>query len=396
MRRPRYCSPVPDVLPIVLALPWVIAPVVTILRARNSRSLDDESPALANAPSVSIVVPARNEAHNIERCIRSALAADYPALEVIAVDDHSTDGTGTILRAIAATDGRLRVVVPPPLPPGWFGKQWACATGAAASSSDVIGFLDADTWQEPDLVPRVVTAMRSRNADLLTVAGRQEMGSFWERMIQPQMFSIMLVQFGGTESVNESTRATQKIANGQCIFVRRDAYNALGGHAAVRDRVAEDLALAQLYFASGKRSFVVLGLEQLSTRMYTSLRELVEGWGKNIYVAGREVMPGGSIGRALYPLALVSPALAGLVPPIVLLLALAGVLGHGWLVWGAIVTASNTLWWLLVYGWLRLSPVYALIHPVGSAVLLYIAMRSIVRGGNVRWKDRVYTVAVRQ
>ncbi len=385
----------PDFLAVALALPWVLTPLATILRARNSRSLDDASPSPdEDAPSVALVVPARNEAHNIERCIRSALAADYPRLEVIAVDDHSTDGTSEILRGLAETDVRMRVIVPLPLPAGWFGKQWACAAGAAATSADVIGFLDADTWQQPDLVPRVVSAMRARDADLLTVLGRQEMGSFWERMIQPQMFTVMLVQFGGTESVNASRRVTQKIANGQCIFVRRSAYEALDGHAAVHDQVAEDLALARLYFTSGRRSIVVLGLEQLSTRMYTSLRELVEGWGKNIFVAGRNVMPGGALGRAIYPLVLVSPALAGLVPPVVLLLSLAGVLGSGALVWSAIVTASNVVWWLAIYAWLRLSPAYALLHPLGSAVLLYIMLRSIVRGGRVRWKQRDYMVTV--
>lgn len=382
-------------LAIALTLPWVLAPIVTILRARRSRSLAEHASTVApNAPSVAIVVPARNEAHNIERCIRSVLAAAYPRLEVIAVDDHSIDGTGDILRTIATADARLRVVVPPPLPDGWFGKQWACAAGAAATTADVIGFLDADTWQAPDLVPRVMNAMLARDADLITVAGRQEMGSFWERMIQPQMFSILLVQFGGTESVNESRRVTQKIANGQCIFVRRATHEALGGHGAVRDRVAEDLALARLYFTSDKRSFVVLGLDQLATRMYTSLRELVEGWGKNIYVGGRDVMPGGAFGRAIYPLALVFPALSGLVPPVLLILALLGVFGAGVLVWASIVTASNLLWWLAVYAWLRLSPGYALLHPLGAAVLLYIALRSIARGGNVQWKQRDYTVAM--
>lgn len=382
-------------LAIACTLPWVLSPLVTVLRARNSRSLAEDAPtAPADAPSVAIVVPARNEAHNIERCVRSALGAAYPRLEVIAVDDHSTDGTGDILRAIAATDPRLRVVEPPALPAGWFGKQWACAAGAAATKADIIGFLDADTWQEPDLVPRVVNAIGSRDADFLTVLGRQEMGSFWERMIQPQMFSIMLTRFGGTESVNASKRVSHKIANGQCIFVRRANYEALGGHEAVRDRVAEDLALAQLYFTSGKRAVVVLGLDQLTTRMYTSLRELVEGWGKNIFVAGREAMPGGAIGRLFYPLALVLPALWSLVPALLLGLSLVGVFGPGVIMWAGIVTAINFLWWIGVYAWLRLSPVYALLHPLGSAVLFYIALRSIARGGNVRWKTREYRVTV--
>ena len=386
-----YLSRVTSLLAIVFAAPWVIVPVVTLARARHSRSLDEDSAdASADAPLVSLVVPARNEARNIERCVRSALAARYPRLEVIAVNDHSSDDTGAILRRLAVGDARLRVVVPPPLPPGWFGKQWACTAGAAVSEGEILGFFDADTEQAPYLVARAVNAMQSRSADLLTVAGSQEMGSFWERIVQPQIFAIMLARYGGTESVNESRRASDKIANGQCIFVRREAYQATGGHGAVRDKVAEDLAMAQLYFRAGRRSFLVLGLSKLSTRMYTSLRELVEGWGKNMFAGGRDTVPFGVFGRLIFPFLLVAPALGGVLPPILLALALGGVFGHGVLVWSALVTGANLIWWLIVYALLGLSPAYALLHPLGSAMLLYIVLRSIARGNRVQWKERDY------
>ena len=381
-------------LPIVLALPWVIVPVLTIVRARHSRTLDDESAmADADAPLVSIVIPARNEARHIERCVRSALAADYPRLEVVAVDDHSTDATGAILRDIARDDARLRVVVPPALPSGWFGKQWACDAGARVARGTIIGFLDADTWQASDLVSRVVNAMHSRESDLLTVAGAQEMGSFWERLVQPQVFAILGARYGGTEVVNESRHASNRIANGQCMFFRRDAYDAMRGHEAVRGKVAEDLAIAQLWFLAGRRVTVVLGLAQLRTRMYTSLRELVDGWGKNIYAGGRDALPDGVVWRALYPLLLVLPAASGLVPPFLFVLGLAGVVGPGPFLWAAIVTSVNLLWWLLVYATMGLSPLYALLHPVGAGALLYISMRAIARGRRVRWKGRDYQAA---
>ena len=371
----------------------MVTPLVTLYRARHSRSLDDEAAvAPADAPLVSVVIPARNEARNIERCVRSALASTYPRLEVIAVDDHSTDATGDILARIAASDARLHVVVPPPLPPGWFGKQWACTAGFDAARGDIIGFVDADTELSADLVPRIVNGMRTRDADFLTVLGDQEMGTFWERMVQPQVFAIMMARYGGTEVVNDSPRVADKIANGQCIFVGRDAYVALGGHGAVRDKVAEDLSLAQLYFTTGRRAFVVLGIDQLSTRMYTSLRELVEGWGKNLYASGRDTVPFGRVGRFLYPAMLLAPSLGGIVPPVVLALALLGVFGSSVLLWSALVTATNVAWWLLVYARLGLSPLYALLHPLGAAALLYISARAIVRGRNVRWKERDYVV----
>jgi hypothetical protein len=382
---------VASLTPVLLAAPWVLAPLAAILRASQSRSLDEESAeAPSEPPLVSIVIPARNEARNIAPCVESALASSYPRLEVIVVDDHSTDDTGAIAASLTARDARLRVIVPPPLPPDWFGKQWACATGAATARGSILGFLDADTRQAPDLVTRVVNAMSSRRADLLSVAGTQEMGSFWERLVQPQVFGILLQRYGSTEHVNRSRFASAKIANGQCLWVRRDAYDAAGGHGAVRHKVAEDLAMAQHWFRAGRTVSLVLGLDQLTTRMYTSLRELVEGWGKNVFAGGRDAMPFGAVGRVIFPLLLVSPSLFQLVPPIVLVLGLMGVVGSAALTWAAIATGANLVWWTLVYLWLRVSPVYALLHPLGAAMLLYITMRATVRGSRVRWKERDY------
>src|SRR3712207_3544796 len=125
------------------ALPWVAFPLLALWRVRGSTTLDQfpvEPPA--DPPVLSVVIPARNERRNVERCLRSVLTARYPALEVLLVDDHSDDGTGEIARAIAASDARLRVLESPPLPPGWFGKQWACATGARAARGDLLLFAD--------------------------------------------------------------------------------------------------------------------------------------------------------------------------------------------------------------------------------------------------------------
>ena len=384
----------PRLAPLLLAAPWILGPLTTLVRARLSRSLDDESAEPpSDPPLVSLVIPARNEARNIGPCVDSALASTYPRLEVIVVDDHSTDDTAAIVRSIAAGDARLRVIAPPPLPDGWFGKQWACSTGAALAGGELLAFMDADTRQAPDLVTRTVNAIASRGADLLSVAGTQELGSFWERLIQPQIFSIMLQRYGGTEVVNRSRHVSEKIANGQCLWVRRSTYDALGGHAAVKHEVAEDLALAQHWFRAGRTVSLVLGLHQLSTRMYTSLRELIEGWGKNIYAGGRNAMPFGAVGRVLFPIALMAPSLFWLVPPIVLALGLLDAVGPTALAWAAIATGANLVWWLLVYAWLRLSPLYALLHPLSAAMVLYIALGAIARGRRVRWKEREYQAA---
>jgi len=377
--------------PVLWTLPWVLLPLAATLRARRSRWLDDVSPDTpSGAPLVSVIIPARNERRNIERCVRSVLGTDYSPIHVIVVDDHSTDGTGDIVREIAAEDSRLRVIEAPSLPIGWFGKQWACATGARVGRSELLLFTDADTRHEHDLLPRAVNAMRSDNADLLTIAGHQEMHSFWERVIQPQLFGMLAFRFGGTEHVSHARRAADVIANGQFILVRREAYDAVGGHEIVRDQVAEDLTLAQEFFRARRKLLMMIGMHQFSTHMYASLAELIAGWRKNIYAGGRHSALGGALGRATYPAVLLSIPLLGLVPPIVLVLSVVGVLSTSWLVWSAVVVGATLAFWAAVYRFVGEPIWYTLAYPLGLAALLYIAAGAVARGRRVEWKDRAY------
>ena len=376
------------------ALPWVLAPLVVVVRSRASRSLDEHPAAPPpDPPMVSVIIPARDEAHNIERCARSVLASAHPALEVIVVDDHSADGTGEIARTIAREDGRLRVIVPPPLPDGWFGKQWACAAGAREALGELLLFTDADTRHAPDLIPRSVHAIRERDADLFSVLGQQELGSFWERLLQPQVFFVLGARYGGTQTVERAARAVDKIANGQCLFVRREAYDALGGHALVRDKVAEDLALAQRFFGAGRRVGLAMGPSQLSTRMYASLAEIVRGWRKNIFAGGRDAMRGGRVGRALFPLLLLLVPLFALAPVLALLAGALGLVAPGVALWGGLATAVSLLWWSAIYRHAGASPLYGLALPLGAAVLLWIIASAIASGERVRWKGRAYRSA---
>jgi chlorobactene glucosyltransferase len=381
-----------SVVPALLwTLPWIVPPIVAFVRALDSRSLDEFSPdAPPDSPLVSVTVPARNERRNIERCLRSVLATQYPRLEVLMIDDRSDDGTADIARAIARDDDRLRVIVASELPAGWFGKQWACATGARAARGELLLFTDADTWHAPDLLPRAANALRARDADLLSVAGRQEMHGFWERVVQPQFFALLSIRYGGTEHVSRTTRPVDAIANGQFILVRRQTYDAMGGHERVRDRVAEDLAMAQEYVRSGRRITLLMAEDQLSTHMYASLRELIAGWRKNIYAGGRTAALGGPIGRALYPIFLLGIPIFGLVPVAILVLAALGVLSGAWLLWSAVIVAFTLLAWMLVYRVMRESPAYALAYPLGLVVLLVIAGGAIHRGQRVEWKARSY------
>jgi chlorobactene glucosyltransferase len=376
---------------ILLSLPWIVPPLITYFRLRHSRSLDGESNIpLTNAPLVSVIVPARNEAHNIARCVSSILATTYPNLELIVVDDSSADETVAIAREAAAGDPRARVITSPPLPDGWFGKQWACATGAKVARGSVLQFTDADTVHAADLVTRSTNAMRGARAQLFSVAGRQELGGFWEKVIQPQIFTILSMRYGGTESITQATSVSNKIANGQCIFVTHDSYNAIGGHGSVRSSVAEDLMLAQRFFAARKRVVLMLGVNQLSTRMYASLGEIITGWRKNVFAGGLDSVPFGRIGRTFFPLVLLLPPLMQLLPVLTLILGGLGLATPDILLWAAISTVATVVWWLVVYITIKENPAFALIYPLGALVLLYIFVTAVIRGRRVTWKGRTY------
>lgn len=376
---------------VLAALPFAVVPIVTALRVRGSKRLADESvDAPDSAPLVSVVIPARNEARNIERCVRSVLTTTYPKVEVIVVDDQSSDATGDIARRIASDDARLRVIGNEPLPEGWFGKQWACKNGARASAGEIILFTDADTVHASDLITRSVNAMLGRNADLFTVAGRQEIVSFWEKLVQPQVFAIMAVRYGGTESMTKSRFTSSKIANGQCLFVRRAPYEELDGHGLVKSHVAEDMMMAQRFFARGKHVVASLGLDQLSTRMYTSLRELIDGWGKNMFAAGRDSVPFGRIGKLIYPVLLLLSPVTGFLPALVLIASAFAILPHPLVLWAAIAQACLFMWWLYVYAIIGESPLYAFLTPLGAAMTFWIFLRAVLRGRRVIWKGREY------
>ncbi|HJP60420.1 MAG TPA: glycosyltransferase, partial [Gemmatimonadaceae bacterium] len=338
-----------------------------------------------------VIVPARNEARNIERCVTSILATSYPNLELIVIDDASTDKTREIAERAIAGDPRARVITNSPLPSGWFGKHWACSTGASLAQGQILQFTDADTAHAPDLVTRSINAMQRTRADLFSVAGHQELGGFWEKIIQPQMFAVLSMRYGGSESITQSSRVSNKIANGQCIFVDRNSYDAIGGHASVRSAVAEDLLLAQRFFAARKHVVVMVGVKQLSTRMYASLREIITGWRKNVFAGGLDAVPFGKIGQSLLPLALLLPPLLELLPPLALLFALFGApAGSAIIVWAAISCAATLIWWLVVYATMRANLLYAFAYPLGALTLLYIFFTAVIRGRRVTWKGRTY------
>jgi chlorobactene glucosyltransferase len=301
----------------------------------------------------------------------------------VVVDDRSTDDTAARVQARLATDARLQLVRGAALPDGWLGKPWACAQGAAAATGAVLIFTDADTTHHPDLIDHAVGALHTEQADLLTLTAHQTCTTFWERLVMPQIWALLGWRYPPA-AVSAATKPHQVVANGQFIAMTREAYQAIGGHESVRGEVVEDLALAQHVVATGRRLRMIRGEALLSTRMYRSLPQMIEGWSKNLYLGARQSLRGLPLLARLAPIGLLLGFAFWLVPPVLL------ALGIG--VPSALLAIGLSLgYWTAICVGMRIPPWYALGYPLGAAMALWIAVRSTVRGASrVEWRGRTY------
>lgn len=374
---------------ILLALPWALAWLMFLRLARRTPRVEDVPPLVSGGPAVSVIIPARNESRTIATVVASILASSYHDLEVIVVDDCSTDDTAEQVSRLATRDPRLRLLKGAALPAGWFGKPWACVQGARAARGDILLFTDADTRHDPRLLPHTVGALEAGRGDLITVAPHQRCDTFWERVVMPQIWALLGFRFHPA-SVNRARHRRDVIANGQYILLRRATYDRIGTHEAVRGEVAEDLALAQEAAASGMRVWFAFALSLMETRMYHSLPHLIEGWSKNIHLGGRKSFPDEPLLRAAVPVALAGWFLGWLLPPIALAAALAGLMPIPALPAG-IATALSAGFWMVMSQGMRIPAGYGLLYPAGAALALWIVLRSSWRGSRlVEWKDRTY------
>ncbi len=361
---------------------WAVPFVGLVRLIRQKPSLDDVEPAADI--SLSVIVPARNEADNIEAIAASILASTHQPLQLILVDDRSTDDTAARMATVAAQDSRVLVVHGGELPDGWFGKPWACAQGAAVATGTILLFTDADTRHTPGLAGRAIAALQADRADLLTLTSHQLCVTFWERVVMPQVMVVLGIRFA-PQLVNRATRPDQVVANGQFIMVPRASYDALGGHAAVKDRVVEDLALAQRTIRLGRRLRVWYSGTLLTTRMYRGLGDLIEGWSKNLSVGARESAPDWPLARQVAPWLMLGVHLFWLLP----LVALAGGIAPA-----AAITAiaASALFWCVVAVGMQIPAWYGLTFPLGATMMSYIVARSIWRGSRrIEWRGRRYS-----
>ena len=372
-----------DLLPAAI---WLL-PLLTLPRlARRKPNLSDVP--IATGQMVSVIVPARNESATIRTVVRSILGSNYQPLELLVVDDRSTDDTASIVTSLA--DPRLRLIRGDELPEGWYGKPWACYQGYRAARGEILLFTDADTLHEKDLIGHAVGALVREKADLVTVSPRQRCLTFWERAVMPQIWFLLALRYS-PDSVNRARRERDVIANGQFIMTTREAYEAAGTHVAVRHEVAEDLALAQAYLRHGRKLHFAFAERLMETRMYRSLPQLVEGWSKNIYLGGRRSFPDQPILQALVPLMLIVAMLFWLVPAVALLASAAMPELAGMRSAALTATTLSALFWMVMCRLMQIPVFYGLTYPVGALTALYIVLRSTWRGGRrVEWRGRLY------
>ena len=234
---------------------------------------------------VSLLVPARNESINIERCVRSLLLQDYGSFELLVLDDGSTDATPDILRALVLeSGGRLRVLRGEPLPAGWHGKAWACFQLSRQAKGEMLLFTDADTMHHPDALRRSVGAMQASAADMLSLMPNQELESFWEKLVVP-LIHVILMFYLPLRLVRTSRNPAFSFANGQFILFRRDCYDRVNGHEAVKDALVEDVWLCKAVKKSGGRVVAFNGDDVVNCRMYHGFGEIWEGFSKNLFAA---------------------------------------------------------------------------------------------------------------
>ena len=209
-------------------------------------------------------------------CLQSLAGQQGIACKIILVDDHSTDNT----RSIAASFPSVKVIEAGSLPSGWTGKANAVACGARAARGAWLLFTDADTVHKPGSLARALLEAKDRGVSLLSYSPEQEVHGFVEKSVMPVIFAELASRYKPSEVSDPSSDAAA--ANGQYILISREAYDAVGGHAAVAGSLLEDVELARLVKHSGRKIFFRLASDQVRTRMYRSTTQLIEGWTKNL------------------------------------------------------------------------------------------------------------------
>jgi len=362
----------------VIAL--VAASLPAVIYLRNLGHYRAPGPPPGDVGELSILIPARNEAAGIRDALASALASENVRVEVVVLDDASTDGTAEVVQAVAAADPRVRLVPGPPMPVGWAGKQHACWCLAAAARHDRMLFLDADVRLEPDGAARLVHYFENGRADLLSGIPRQVTGTWMERLLIP-LIHFLLLSYLPMARMRHDRHSAFGAGCGQLFLTGRSAYEKSGGHAAIRSSYHDGLQLPRAYRRARLRTDLCDATAVASCRMYGSATDLWNGLAKN---AGEGI---GSA-RGIVPWTILLGC--GHVLPFALLAAAAWLPGTPRAL-AAAACALSMLPRLLAVRPYRQSWTSALLQPIGISLLLTIQWYAMARrlvGRPVGWRGR--------
>lgn len=376
---------------------WLVGAFLTVSGRLRRKPLTPVSVArpktAADLPLVSILVPARNEEHRVlSNCIRSLLAQDYEPLEIIAVNDRSTDATKTILQEVAETNPKLRVIEGAEPPAGWLGKPHALHQAFVAARGEWVLATDADMIFERSAVSTAMAHGLEAGVDAVTLLPFVECQSFWERIFMPTFGWFMLLAMP-IERVNDPRRK-EALGIGGFFLIRRAALERVGGYQAVCAEVAEDLRMAELLKQSGARLRVEYAPDLIHTRMQTNLREIWEGFTKNLFAGAKFSLVSALAGVVAVLLFAVAPVLVAIVCAVMIGTNLFGEWPSEWMllfiptfsVWAiqvAIFGVINRSWGIPI--------AYAFAVPLGYllfAMILFNSAVKIATGRGVKWKGR--------
>ena len=341
-----------------------------------------------NKPAVSVLVPARNEAAAIEPCVRAILASRDVELEVVVLDDASTDGTDAIVRQLAEQDARVRLIRGRPLPSGWCGKQHACAQLAEAATHETWVFLDTDVLLSTDAVRRCVAFLDASQASLVSGFPRQVTGSFLEWMLLPLIHFVLLGFLPIARSRMDNSPGLAA-GCGQLFITRRGDYLRAGGHTAIRASLHDGIKLPRAFRRVGLRTDIFDATDIASCRMYTRSLDVWKGLSKN-------ATEGIGSPATIVPFTILLAG--GQMLPWVLV---AWGLATGWQGWPAwtvaaavVAVALSSLPRILAAGRFRQSVTSVLAHPLGILVFLaiqWVALGRRLLGLQTSWRGRSLT-----
>ena len=368
---------------IVALLHWFRHPRLPLLQ--GSQGLLDKMDGL---PLVSVIVPARNEAHQIGRCVQSLLGQDYPRFEVIVVDDCSDDETNAVVSRLAERDKRLRLVHGVPLPADWLGKAHAVQQGYRKAAGQWLLFTDADTVHAPFLLSGVMSLVLKSRASFATVFPRHVHPTFGVYLTNLSVFtyiSMMVVSSKGFS--NPSSR--QSMVNGQYLLVSRDAYEAIGTHEAVRFYSSTDVSLGYLAKLDGWIPVAIDGRDGIQTTMYRSFIEAFSNWSRSL-VNGNWTALGSVLGSSALLLACIGLYRFWIYPWIELAISLLAVDRTGSLVGGIQVLAGIAVLKVDSQRWATAIK-NCILMPVSTVIFIALAViglaRACVNRGTI-WKGR--------